>query len=565
MEELLLLPPLLSASPEAIAFYRNTVPISYATMRDDIAAARQALMSLETPEFVLFDPDAYAFTVWMLACWQNGQTALLVTDELPATRARLPLPWVGNNENSVLPDWSGGVADAVALPGPAPQFDRPGLVVFTSGSSGTPSRVFLSAPMICRDALAVHQVFGNTMYPNTRFVGSVPHHHMYGVTYRLLWPLFAGYPIVAEQFHHPEELKRLPAEPHLLICTPTLLKRLAQLEAFSLSANISMAISAGSPLQDDVAIACSSRLGAQMIDVFGSSETLCIMHRSVPGGAWREHAGITLAIDEYGCLKIRSPFLNGNDWYYTQDLAERDIDGDGWRLLGRADRVAKIEGQRVGLDALEAALLALPEVAEARSAPLYRERDEIVAAVVLSEEGRAKLLSLGKMRFDRWMRQRLSTSLALIAIPRRWRYLTALPYNAMSKITTASIVQLFERQALPPFVVDTRTTSKEEMVWTLALRDCMHAFDGHFPEAAVLPGVTQVDWALRLAQRHFSIDGRFSGFRQLRFQRILRPDDEVSLSLRFLPEKKEVRFAYTSKHGVHSQGQALFAHTITTS
>ncbi len=558
MNDLLLPPPLFTASPEAVAFYRNTVPVSYAALRADIAAARQALRGLEAPEVVLLESDAYAFTVWLIACWQNGQTALLVSDDLPTTRAFLPLPWIGRCEGSVLPDWSGSVADAVAFPGPTPQFNRPGLVVFTSGSSGAPNRIFKTPTQICLEAPLLQQQFGRALPPGARFVGTVPHQHMFGLPFRLIWPLWAGYPIVTELFHHPEELGRLEAGPHVLISSPAMLKRLAQLETFSSPATFLMTFTAGSPLHDSVAAACTTRLATRINEFYGSTEAASVMYRIAPGGVWREHTGVTVALDENGCLKLRSLLLPDDNWFQTQDTAVRD--DNGWRLTGRADRVAKIEGRRVALDAIETALLALPEVSEARTAPLQKERDEIVAAVVLSETGRTRLQALGKTRFDRWMRQCLSTSLDRIAIPRRWRYLSALPYTAMGKITTADIVRLFERQALPPFAVTTRAA--HEMTMTLPLRDCMQAFDGHFPQMAILPGVVQVDWALRLAQRYFPIEGQFSGLRQLRFQRILRPEDEVTLSLRFFPEKKEVRFAYASKQGIHSQGQVLFAHPV---
>jgi len=531
-------------------------PVSFAALRADIAAARKALMRLDTPEVVLFDADAYLFVVWLMACWQNGQTALLPVDDLPTTRAFLPMPWVGGNEGSTLPDWSGGATDAAAFPESSPQFDCPGIVLFTSGSSGMPTRIFKTPTQLCREAMLLQQAFGDGLPSDARFVGTVPHQHMFGLPFRLIWPLWAGYPIIVEQFHHPEEFGRLETCPHVLISSPATLKRLAQLEEFSSPASFLATFSAGSPLHDDVAAACSARLATRIVEIYGSTEAGNIMRRIAPGGVWREQPGVALSINEDGCLKIRSPLLPNDDWFHTQDTAARD--GDGWRLTGRADRVAKIEGRRVSLDALESALLELPEVAEARAAPFYRERDEIVAAVVLSEEGHAKLQALGKMRFDRRMRRLLSASFDRIALPRRWRYLSALPYNAMGKITTASIMQLFERQALPPFVVASRAA--HEMELTLTLRDCTQAFAGHFPQIAILPGVTQADWALRLAERYFPIAGRFSGFRQLKFQRILRPDDEVSLTLRFSPEKNEVRFAYASKHGAHSQGQALFAH-----
>ncbi|MDR2207502.1 MAG: AMP-binding protein [Azoarcus sp.] len=552
-------PPLMSAPSDAVAFYRNEMPVTYAVLRTDIASARRALMRLDAPEIVLYDADAYVFLVWMIACWENGQTALLASDDLPATHAFLPIPWVGRCTGSKLPDWADDVAEDASFPGPPPQFDHPGIVVFTSGSSGMPNRIFKAPEQLYREAALLQQAFGSAFPSDTCFVGTVPHHHTFGVSYRLIWPLWAGYPIITELFHYPEELGRLPAGPHVLISSPSMLKRLAQLETFSSRANFLATFSAGSPLHDDVAVICETLLATRMIDDYGSTETLTVMYRFAPGNIWRELPGITLMLDEHDCLKLRSPLLPNDDWFYTQDTAVRD--GDGWRLTGRADRVAKIEGRRVALDALDAALRALPEVAEVRTVPLYRERDEIVAAVVLSEVGRAQLLSLGKMRFDRWMRQSLSASVDRIALPRRWRYLSELPYNAMGKITVASIVQLFERQVLPPFAVADRTTTQNEVVLTLALRDCMQAFDGHFPQLAILPGVTQIDWALRLAQRHFPVEGSFSGLHQLRFQRILRPDDEVSLTLRFSPEKNEVRFAYTSAHGVHSQGRASFSAT----
>jgi acyl-CoA synthetase (AMP-forming)/AMP-acid ligase II len=553
-------PPLVSASPDAIAFYRNAKPVTYAALRADLAAARQALIRLEAPEVALHETDAYSFLVWLIACWQNGQTTLLVADDLPTTHAFLPVPWIGHCTDSTLSDWSGDGAEAASFSDPAPQFNCPGIVVFTSGSSGTPSRIFKKPEQLYREAALLQQLFGGTLPPGTRFVGTVPHHHMFGLPFRLIWPLWAGYPIVSEQFLYPEELGRLKAGPHILISSPPTLKRLAQLDTFSASATFLATFSAGSPLHDNVAAACTDRLATRIVEIYGSTETGSVMYRIAPNGAWREQQDVTLALDERGCLKLRSPLLANDDWFQTQDVAVRD--GSGWRLMGRADRVAKIEGRRIALDALETTLLALPEIAEARTAPLYRERDEIVAAVVLSDSGRAQLQTLGKLRFDRLLRQHLSVSLDRIALPRRWRYLTALPYNAMGKVTTADIVRLFERQALPPFTVTARAPC--EVVLSLSLSDCLQAFDGHFPKLAILPGVTQIDWALRLAQRYFPIDGRFSDIKQLKFQRILQPDDTLSLTLRFFPAKKELSFAYTSKQGECSQGRVLFAHPVAT-
>ena len=57
-------------------------------------------------------------------------------------------------------------------------------------------------------------------------------------------------------------------------------------------------------------------------------------------------------------LEVTSPHLPNADWWRTQDRVEADA-GGGFRLLGRADRIVKVEERRVSLTALERQLLAL--------------------------------------------------------------------------------------------------------------------------------------------------------------------------------------------------------------
>jgi len=60
------------------------------------------------------------------------------------------------------------------------------------------------------------------------------------------------------------------------------------------------------------------------------------------------------------------------------------------------------------------------------------------------------------------------------------------------------------------------------------------AFDGHFPHNPILPGVVQIDWALRLAVLHL---GSKDGTRdyQVKFQRPIVPNAPVSVELRSHP------------------------------
>ena len=78
---------------------------------------------------------------------------------------------------------------------------------------------------------------------------------------------------------------------------------------------------------------------------------------------------------------------------------------------------------------------------------------------------------------------------------------------------------------------------------TLYLAPDLPWFSGHFPGAALLPGVTQLHWALALARREGVMEGQFSGMDQLKFQRPLLPGMRCALSLQRHAEGR-LRFEY---------------------
>jgi 3-hydroxymyristoyl/3-hydroxydecanoyl-(acyl carrier protein) dehydratase len=83
-------------------------------------------------------------------------------------------------------------------------------------------------------------------------------------------------------------------------------------------------------------------------------------------------------------------------------------------------------------------------------------------------------------------------------------------------------------------------------------------FEGHFPQAAILPGVTQIDWAIKKGRELFGIPGAFSGMEALKFQQVFQPGDEAELNLEWYAEKRRLNFSYLSAKGKHSSGRILF-------
>jgi acyl-coenzyme A synthetase/AMP-(fatty) acid ligase len=141
-------------------------------------------------------------------------------------------------------------------------------------------------------------------------------------------------------------------------------------------------------------------------------------------------------------LRVRSVHLWEEGWYTTSDRARRR-GGETFELLGRSDRIVKIEEKRVSLDAVEAGLQASGLVADARAVVLEGVRTELGAVVVPNALGRDLLERDGKRRLNLALRAAVGRHLERTALPRRFRYVEALPENTQGKVPADALRRLF--------------------------------------------------------------------------------------------------------------------------
>ncbi|MGR5138296.1 ApeI family dehydratase [Vibrio jasicida] len=84
-------------------------------------------------------------------------------------------------------------------------------------------------------------------------------------------------------------------------------------------------------------------------------------------------------------------------------------------------------------------------------------------------------------------------------------------------------------------------------------------FQGHFTHFPLLPGVTQIDWALFYAVEYLNTPAVFKGMEVIKFQEPILPDMQVCLSLSWDSEREKLAFKYTSQSAeqtiVHSSGK----------
>jgi 3-hydroxymyristoyl/3-hydroxydecanoyl-(acyl carrier protein) dehydratase len=83
-------------------------------------------------------------------------------------------------------------------------------------------------------------------------------------------------------------------------------------------------------------------------------------------------------------------------------------------------------------------------------------------------------------------------------------------------------------------------------------------FRGHFDEFQLLPGVVQVDWAIRLGRSHFALPAHFKRLSAIKFMRVTEPGNELELTLSH-NGAGELRFRYAHAGQTCSSGRALFA------
>lgn len=110
-----------------------------------------------------------------------------------------------------------------------------------------------------------------------------------------------------------------------------------------------------------------------------------------------------------------------------------------------------------------------------------------------------------------------------------------------------------------PEVLDTLQDAHQLRV-KLAVPADLACFTGHFPSTPILPGVVQIDWAMDLAAPLIPSGHRFAGMEVLKFQQLVRPGDEIELTLRFDAERGKLYFTYTNGEQACSSGRILLEH-----
>ncbi|WP_215410303.1 AMP-binding protein [Janthinobacterium sp. JC611] len=560
--------------PARVAGWRDGVALDHAHLAARMGAWAGMLERQPGRHFALYLDDSLEFGAALLGAWQAGKTIWLTADTLPASCASLAASVDGflgqfPAAHAPLPVPAGGA--------PAPAWseladDFPALVVHTSGSTGVAQAIPKKLLQLCSEVATLEQLFGAHAH-GAAVVATVTHQHIYGLLFKVLWPLAAGRAVHAHSVDFPEQLAALLAQgPCVLAASPAHLKRLPEhLDWTGARAQLRAVFSSGGPLALDSALAAGTLLGRVPREIYGSSETGGVAWRQrsqehPDDESWQAFPGVAWRLQDDGALAVRSAHLADDGWLCLADRA-RHASAGRFQLLGRSDRIVKIEEKRISLSAIEAALLATPLVDEARvllcDAPAG-ERQKVAAFIVCTAAGQALLAADGKLALNRQLQLALAGQVEAVAVPRRWRYLERLPINAQGKTTQALLLALLEHKDAAPRLPHAQLLESEtggvasRLLFELRVPANLFYFDGHFTDAPLLPGVVQVEWALHYARLHLDLPAQFRAMHALKFQQPVLPDRPVRLTLEFDASKASLQFRYLSDAGQHASGRILF-------
>jgi len=326
--------------------------------------------------------------------------------------------------------------------------NRSHVTLFTSGSTGAPKAINKTLLMLDAELHALERQWGQ-LINGTHIVSTVSHQHIYGLLFRVLWPLCAGRAFASNDLTYPEQVIKNGTQEQVLISSPALLKRL---QDEGETADYRAVFSSGGPLSKDAATRCKTLLKQSAIEVFGSTETGGIGFRQQHDidAVWQFFPEVKAKLMDQDCLALCSPWLTrklseeAGGYYQTSDQCVL-LENHKFILNGRIDRIVKIEEKRISLLEVENHLNELEWINESAVVVIADPRRiSLGALLTLTELGEKIQLTLGKGRFWVKLRQALRQWVEPVGIPRYFRVVQEIPMNKQGKRLQQEIAELFK-------------------------------------------------------------------------------------------------------------------------
>ncbi len=332
------------------------------------------------------------------------------------------------------------------------------VVLFTSGSEGTPKGVVLSQSNLLNN---IDQVTSTVpLIPTDKVFNALPMFHSFGLTGGTLMPIVKGASVML--YPSPLHYRIIPEMVYnesstILFGTPTFLAGYARKAHPYDFFTLRYVFSGAEKLSDSVRGLYQERFGIRIFEGYGATETAPVIAVNSPfyakrGTVGRFVPGIEYRLDEVpgipegGRLFVRGPnIMKGyykidkpgvlqpleSEWYDTGDIVS--VDEEGFIMIqGRAKRFAKIGGEMVSLTAVEQALYVE-----------WPKNHHCVVSIPDAKKGERLVLVTTNMKADREavLHALRGQGLPEIAMPREVRTQSSIPLLGSGKVDVQQVIQ----------------------------------------------------------------------------------------------------------------------------
>jgi acyl-coenzyme A synthetase/AMP-(fatty) acid ligase len=408
--------------------WRHGAPVRLAEFQEHVAAVI-AQLPTQSPSGAMISlcEDRYRFLVAYAAALSVGHTVLL-----PASRAEQVVADVQSASiGSYLFD-DAAVDAALQVPTSAPinhriPADQTVMVGYTSGSTGQPKaypKLWRSVSgSTARNADSIRAAIGDKA-AMPWILATVPPQHMYGMELSVLLPLLGRMAVHAGRPLFPADiataLAELPA-PRVLVSTPVHLR--AIVESPQEFPSVAVIVSATAPLDRSLAAAVTAKLGGEMVEMFGSTETCVFASRpTAREDSWHLYEGVRLEPQAEGTL-VHAPWFV--EPILLQDIVELQGD-DKFVVRGRSSDMIEVAGKRASLSDLTRRLLAIEGV---REAVVFQPDADAVGTI-----RRVAALVVAPKLTAREVLDRLAAGIDSAFLPRPLLMVDKLPRNEVGKL-----------------------------------------------------------------------------------------------------------------------------------
>ena len=515
--------------------------------------------------WAVYHSDSCEFLAILQALWQLGRTACASSDNSAGTVARLAAnvdgfcgEFPGTTHVTAVSESGATCTRCWIIPRP----DLVALELLTSGSSGDPKSISKTIAQLQREIETLETLWPSE--PDSIVLATVSHQHFYGMIFGILWPFCSARSFETRLCEYPEDIiyKAANYSRFTLISSPSHLARLNPvLDWKALAPSCDYVVSSAAPLAREDSLAVGDLLDTQVREIYGSTETGAIAWRCQQTGEdealWSALPGVELGPAVDGGLQVSSTYLGEIDRLVLPDRVEFDAQGN-FRLLGRMDRIAKVEGKRVSLTSIERLLQDHVWVETVRALTIARARIETAIVMQLSHSGQAQLQASGRKTIIAVFKDILAQDFEAVVLPKRWRFVEQAPYDRQGKLPLENLQVLFEKEVIKwPRIIDQKLVDGQLTLCCEIPVELIY-FDGHMDSQPILPGIVQVHWAEFYGRQMLPVSGRFERLEAVKFNQVVLPLYQLTINLSFNETNRKLSFRYESERGVHSSGRICF-------